>query len=227
VKNSLCAHSISAHFARVSARNNESNESIIDHLVLLSLKNFQGNIRREFITGSEIAPSLYESAIGFVEDTGFFEPNYFLGQKVSHQWQTHKPHEYGALAVFQNEDSSPWQAKSENPRIDQKSKIQRYESIKGKGSRAFTPAITVGDWVKITKHHKLTDRLPAWVLAASKNGHHTLKSGSNGFGVDAQESSFWHWVEQYPEINIVLTEGGKKALALLSQGYVAIAGGAS
>jgi len=35
--------------------------------------------------------------------------------------------------------------------------------------------------------------------------------------------SFWDWVTDYPEIPIILTEGGKKSLALLSQGYVAIA----
>ena len=34
---------------------------------------------------------------------------------------------------------------------------------------------------------------------------------------------FWEWVKQHPEIPIILTEGEKKAAALLSLGYVAIA----
>ncbi|MCY7275702.1 MAG: DUF3854 domain-containing protein [Phormidesmis sp. CAN_BIN44] len=37
-----------------------------------------------------------------------------------------------------------------------------------------------------------------------------------------ETSSFWEWVELLP-IQIILTEGGKKSLALLSLGYVAIA----
>jgi hypothetical protein len=34
---------------------------------------------------------------------------------------------------------------------------------------------------------------------------------------------FWEWLVTHPEISIVITEGGKKALCLLSQGCVAIA----
>jgi hypothetical protein len=35
--------------------------------------------------------------------------------------------------------------------------------------------------------------------------------------------NFWHFIASHPEIPVVLTEGGKKAASLLSQGYVAIA----
>lgn len=37
------------------------------------------------------------------------------------------------------------------------------------------------------------------------------------------DGSFWDWMKKHPEIPISVTEGGKKALCLLSQGYVAIA----
>jgi hypothetical protein len=33
---------------------------------------------------------------------------------------------------------------------------------------------------------------------------------------------FWGWVEEHLEIDLLLTEGGKKALSLLSQGYIAM-----
>ena len=35
--------------------------------------------------------------------------------------------------------------------------------------------------------------------------------------------SFWSWVVDHPEVPLILTEGAKKAAALLSLGYVAIA----
>ena len=37
-----------------------------------------------------------------------------------------------------------------------------------------------------------------------------------------QPVNFWSWVKNYPEIPVILTEGEKKAGALLSQGYAAI-----
>jgi hypothetical protein len=36
------------------------------------------------------------------------------------------------------------------------------------------------------------------------------------------ESLFWDCVEQHPELPIVVTEGGKKGLAGLSQGFITI-----
>jgi len=40
-----------------------------------------------------------------------------------------------------------------------------------------------------------------------------------------REGSFWGWLELHPEIGIVITEGAKKSLCLLSHGFVAIAVG--
>jgi hypothetical protein len=34
--------------------------------------------------------------------------------------------------------------------------------------------------------------------------------------------NFWQFVENHPDLSIALTEGGKKALSLLSQGYIAM-----
>ncbi|NJR50656.1 MAG: DUF3854 domain-containing protein [Leptolyngbyaceae cyanobacterium CSU_1_3] len=39
----------------------------------------------------------------------------------------------------------------------------------------------------------------------------------------SDDESFWQWVEAHPEIDITLTEGGKKGLSLLSGGEVVIA----
>jgi len=289
---------------------------------LISESGWRSTIRREFIEGSGIDPDLFEATTSFTEDTGNWEPNELLGQRVSRQYQTRKPQSYGALACLENEDGSFWQAKPQNPRIDKKGKAQRYESIKGNGSRAFLPAVTVRIWSEIASKHNLEDKLPSWVKRAVADGNLSKKSSNDlpmiggeillpereprlkpsGFialgtksrtksvtlsckdglnlqdglksasqaetsmdcspwdysltqvatpetrpsmsaGTDmaiASESSqissgstpsaplyqghsFWKWVELHPEIKIIITEGGKKSLSLLSQGYVAIA----
>ena len=162
----------------------------------LTFEEFQSKIQHEFIEGSAIAPDLFEAAIGFIEDRGFWEPQQALGWKVSTQWQTRKPHSFGAIAAFLNEDGSLWQAKAANPRIDDKGKPQRYETPVANGSRGYLPPV-----------NRETRRFIA--------RRYSLKMPPSG-------ESFWDWVENHPEIPIVVTEGGKKALALLTQGYVAI-----
>ena len=151
--------------------------------------------RREFIDGSAIDTELFEAAISTIEDTGYWEPQQALGWKVSTQWKTSKPQNFGALACFLNEDGSLWQAKPQNPRLDGNGKVIKYETPVGNGSRAFLPAIPRSIRRKISQR----------------------------YGVNVPEfGSFWDWVKDHPEIPIIITEGGKKSLSLLSQGYVAI-----
>jgi hypothetical protein len=77
-----------------------------------------------------------------------------------------------------------------------KGKIQKYETPIGNGARAYLPAVP-----------KEIRRLI-----------------SHRYGVEVPSSgSFWEWLETHPEIPMVPTEGGKKALALLSQGFVPLA----
>jgi len=134
-----------------------------------------------------------------------------------------------------------------------KGKPRKYETPVGQGARAFLPSVTVQDWVAVARRFGVTHALPTWVQAASARGQSTLKSGRRGFiphrfveaetnrslsfevGTEPNRGNgslivtpietqlFWEWVQQIPRINIVLTEGGKKALSLLTQGYVGIA----
>ncbi|MHC5832866.1 MAG: DUF3854 domain-containing protein, partial [Nostoc sp.] len=48
---------------------------------------------------------------------------------------------------------------------------------------------------------------------------------ANSYGVEVPPpgESFWDWLELHPEIPIIITEGGKKSLSLLSEGFVDIA----
>jgi len=134
-----------------------------------------------------------------------------------------------------------------------KGKPRKYETPIGQGARAFLPAVTVQTWVAVAKRFGVTHALPTWVQAALARGHSTLQSGLRGFipylfgkaetnhslsfevGTELNRGNgslivtpietqfFWEWVQHIPRINIVLTEGGKKALSLLTQGYVGIA----
>ncbi|GAQ00189.1 plasmid replication protein, CyRepA1 family [Leptolyngbya sp. NIES-2104] len=189
-----------------------------------AFQEFKSKIQREFLDGSAIAPDLFSAAIEILSDTQFS-----LGGDVSYpihealNWHVTR---FGAearenleAALFRNEDQSPWQVKlSRSLQPDRKP----YLAPKGKGSQAFTPAVTVQIWVKIAQRYNLIDRLPQWVRSAHKNRDFTLTSSARGFGVNPKESSFWQWVRDN-DIEIVLTEGGKKSLCLLSHGYVAIA----
>lgn len=161
-----------------------------------TLQEFARKIEQEFIQGSEIAPELFEAAVRFIDDTGHWEPNYALNLKVITQWQTTQPHAFGSLAALQNEDNSLWQAKAENPRFDSKQqKLRKYDTPAGNGSRAYLPPIPPSIRARISERH----------------------------GVNfPSDSSFWDFVAAHPEIPLVITEGGKKSLCLLSFGYVAI-----
>ncbi|MEM7771018.1 MAG: DUF3854 domain-containing protein, partial [Cyanobacteria bacterium P01_A01_bin.37] len=154
---------------------------------------FDDAFKRECIEGSAIAPSLYHAAIGFIEDTGFYQPNEALNHSISRFWQYKKPHTFGILAGFYQESGELWQGKAEHPRTDKNGRPIKYEYPIGIGAQAYLPPI------------------PDEMRAILRGGECPL------------EGSFWQWLEERPDIPIVVTEGAKKALALLSYGIPAIA----
>lgn len=157
---------------------------------------FEQRIEQEFITGSAIDSDLFAATIDFIEDTGRWEVHEALGLEVRTQWQTRKPHDFGVLACLRNEDDALWQGKPERPIVNAKGKPQKYQSVAGAGSRAFLPHVPASIRRKIAERYQVDVPLVG---------------------------SFWEWLQQHPEIPILFTEGGKKALCLLSLGYVAIA----
>ena len=158
---------------------------------------FTSRIRQEFIDGSAIHPDLFAATVQIVEDTGRWEPYDALGWKVSRFWMSRRPHDFGAIAMLVQEDGSYWQGKPQNPRTGSKGKQQRYEAVKGNGNRPFLPAIPQAIREAIAARYGCT--------------------------VPAAGELFWPWLQQHPEIPIVITEGAKKSESLLSLGYVAIA----
>lgn len=168
-----------------------------------TLESFQARISQELIQGSAIAPTLFETTVRVVSDLQTlaggevaYPLHEALNWHVTRFGQQARATQYAALLV--NEDGSCWQAKLATPRPkkDKPSEIQKYETPVGNGSRAYLPAL---------------DSLTRLKVAQRYGVHVPL------------DESFWNWLEQHPDIPIVLTEGGKKALAGFSQGFVAIA----
>lgn len=167
---------------------------------MITFEKFSDRIYKEFVDGSGILPELFETAISLVRDvessTGgdVYTPIHdALNWRYTRFGQQVRQSFFAALLL--NEDSSTWQAKLSKPRSNGKGKDQKYEAPVGNGSRAYLPAIPA------KFRRKISER----------------------YGVDVPlDRSFWSWLEAHPEIAIIWTEGGKKSLCLLSQGFVAI-----
>jgi putative DNA primase/helicase len=131
-----------------------------------------------------------------VENSRAHETYEVLGWKEpSVNYQTRKPHDFGSLLAFKNEDGTTFQAKPERPRTDEKGKVIKYETPKDNGSRAFLPPVDAATRQKIAEVQ----------------------------GVEVPlDGSFWDWVAANPQLTKIPTEGPGKALALLSVGYIAI-----
>lgn len=171
-----------------------------------SISEFSRAWREECLTGSGIDPDLYCEAIDFlseVEQTlggdAILAIHEALGWSQSNYRRfVHDIKEPLEVAVFRNEDGSVWQCRLSIPFKDEKGKEQKYLAPKREitgGSIAYFPPVPRKIRLKIA------DRL----------------------GIDVPlEGSFWDWVKRTPLVPITLTEGGKKALKLLSEGIIAI-----
>jgi len=163
---------------------------------------FQARIEHEFVLGSGISLELFADTIHIVSDlqvaiAGEVETPIHIALNwlrfVRFGYQVN-PVLFAALLV--NEDGSTWQAKLSTPKFDsKKGKSRKYEAPLGNGSRAFFPRVPSSVRQRIARR----------------------------YGVEVPlTGSFWDWVATQRELPVIWTEGGKKALSLLSQGYIAI-----
>ena len=165
----------------------------------------------EFIEGSAIAPELYAIAVQVrdeLETSAGHDVEWPIHEALgwdgpSTQYQTRKPHRFIAGAFLLQETGDAWQIKPQNPRIDRDGKPVKYETPRGAGSRAYLPPIDRQTLRAICKRHGLHFA--------------TVRDEVEAIG------GFWAWVASRPDLPIILTEGGKKSLSLLSHGFIAIA----
>lgn len=165
---------------------------------------FAARMRAEFVEGSAIAADVYDLATRLLEDAGGGpggEAVYPIHEALN--WR--RVVRFGrqaraplAAIALENGDGTVWQLKLSTPR-QAGGKVCKYETPKGHGARGFFPAVPLRIWGAIAARAGLT--VPA----------------------GATPRDFWPWVVAHPAVEVVVTEGGKKALALLSRGHCAIA----
>lgn len=156
--------------------------------------------RDEFIEGSGIDEELYKAAIEIIPDLEF-DPvtKDVLGYPINEALNWKDPSRFGQQA---NPNNLAAVFRQEDGSIWQLklqtpiSQGRKYETPVGAGSRAFLPPISPSIRVKIGKRYNC--QVP-------------------------MDGSFWEWVAENPQLRIVWTEGGKKALSLMSEGIIAIA----
>jgi hypothetical protein len=173
----------------------------------ISFEQFKAKIDREFIQESGIHPALYRAATRIVSDTEsqFGEVSYPIHEALN--WHLtrfgHQARANLSAVLLEQESGETWQAKLSNPRLDRKKTdktgtphYQKYDTPVGNGARAYLPPVPPELRQEIAQR----------------------------YGVEVPMiGSFWDWLESHVEIAIVLTEGGKKGLSLLSGGEIAIA----
>jgi putative DNA primase/helicase len=164
-----------------------------------SFEEFQATIREMFISGSAIDPIMFDACVVFHQDQEYMDggdveaPIHDLLNWESFKRFSHQTSEKLYAAFLMNEDKTPWQAVLSIWDED-KQRPYKYLAPTNNGDRAFLPLIPPSIRKKI---------------------------GSR-YGLEVPEKgSFWEWLQD-TDIPRVITEGGKKSLCGLSQGYAAI-----
>jgi hypothetical protein len=104
------------------------------------------------------------------------------------------------------------------PRLNQKGKCIKYEHPPGTATRIFCLRVTLQVWQKVAQRYNLSiPELKVSELNISEN-----QTKNHGIDLNEESFGFWQWVMEN-NIPIIICEGVKKAAALLSLGYVAIA----
>lgn len=86
-----------------------------------------------------------------------------------------------------------------------KDKLVKYESPRGTPNRVSYFRVSKRAWQLVAKRYNVP--MPELIVET----------------LDGEALGFWNWVAENPEVKVIFTEGEKKALALLSLGFAAIA----
>lgn len=99
--------------------------------------------------------------------------------------------------------------KPKSPRIDWKRESSiKYESPPKTSNRVTYFSLSDHNWDRVAQRHDIKRYDSPLALRLQDK---------------SKQNCFWEWVQDHPEIPIILTEGEKKAACLLSLGFVAIA----
>ena len=164
---------------------------------------FAETFKKQCLEGSGIDPILYETAIEIIPDYRTMpgnDPEYPIDEALNHTAKRNSSlrHPWGYGAAFLHENGKVWQIKPASPRIEKKKDKQG--NVTEKPIKYETP-----------KGNDPDPFLPSVPPAIQSKI------------IGTPQESFWDYVIKTPEIPIVITEGGKKGLCLLSNGYVGLA----
>jgi hypothetical protein len=126
---------------------------------------FTARMEAEFVVGSGISPLLYAASTRIVwdmEELPGGEVGYPIAEALN--WNVTRfgrQARTNQLAILLLQESGDcWQSKFDQARIDlERGKAIKYESVRGKGSTAFLPAVDVESWAKIALLGQRSDRL--------------------------------------------------------------------
>lgn len=169
----------------------------------------EAEIYREFTEQSAIASDVFAANVDFISDIEY-DPitkevtdtpiPEFLGFRYTRFGHKAKPNLIAArfgewqLKIF-GEDTDAWLT-AYRPQFERTKRTGRYIAPIGIGDKPYLP-----NYPK-----RIQDAIAA------------------KYGVEppGEGETFWEWLLNHPEIPLILTEGAKKALSLISQGYVAL-----
>jgi len=131
-------------------------------------------------------------------------------------------------AVYRNEDGSVFMLRLNQRWYDTSKKKhgKSYRFPRQSGAGVYRAAVTLRDWMMIAEKQSVTVDVPVWVERSVHEGLGDIVSGSPKAQELASESSergfFWNWVDKLEGIEIGLTEGVRKAGAMLSHGQITL-----
>ena len=156
---------------------------------------FQKKWRDRCLNENAIHQAVYAANVQFLSGQALYEAlNWKIPNKAG--FGGNRPWNEGA--AFIGEDGEPWQIRLDVPRVGEDGKVQKYESIKGRGSLVFRPSVPPE--IRVLMREK--------------------------WGVDVPMfGDFWPWFDRSDEaqkLPLVATEGGTKCLSILSLGIPSI-----
>jgi len=173
---------------------------------------------REWIEGSSVNEAIFRLNVQSLKDYAPFE-QLFYSESIKRLNTGRLPS--GILKRYSHIELGGWWAsgidpitgeddlwgcfKPDQPRIDPvKGKYQKYEHPLKATATLFALRVSLPIWEMVSKRYGVP--MPDNVVV----------------DVEGQAVGFWAWVVANPEVSIVITEGVKKAAALLSLGFAAI-----
>jgi hypothetical protein len=197
-----------------------------------TLEQFQERTRQEWVEQSGIDPDLFRLNVECLPDEMVAHGGDVsrpledaLNWNTSNRWSL-KGRERNYGAIIRNHDGSVFQVKLSQPR-QKDGKTFKYETPSRQSTTPFLATITLNIWLKVLDSHSSlkSENVSSYdTVVTFLYKYYSKKDYKMTTDCSPAEISvaFWEWVKVH-NVPIKWCEGAKKALCLLTHGYVAIA----